>query len=76
MTDYRILPSKVTPITRIAYEDTWTEVDMDTRCDVCLGPLDLNEGPVCDECTGLAHCPDDICHGIGYCMHRADSWRP
>jgi hypothetical protein len=47
------------------------------RCVACDGKLGDNDhsGTVCDECSGLAHCVDDICYGQGWCMHVKDAWR-
>ena len=54
------------------------EDDAEPSCDVCDGPLESPEAGqiVCDDCTGLAHCVDDICYGLGYCMHYAGAWIP
>jgi hypothetical protein len=48
------------------------------RCIACDGLIEDGDhsDSVCDECSGLVHCIDDICHGQGYCMHVKDAWRP
>ncbi len=54
------------PTIELEYDDG---EDEERPCDLCGGDLDLNEFHVCRDCSGLARCPDDICHGLGYCMH-------
>ena len=47
-------------------DDVTSGDDGPDRCVACDGPLpDLDIGAVCDECSGLAHCVDDICWGAG-----------
>jgi hypothetical protein len=54
------------------YED-FDEESM--RCEWCDKPGAFEEFsfgrgvPECDDCSGLRRCMDDICHGMGYCMH-------
>ncbi len=43
--------------------------DEPRRCRLCDGELGPNDFDLCRDCTGLRGCPDDICHGLGYCMH-------
>lgn len=61
------------------YDDDVTSGLFDNRivCVACEGPLDDNDhsGTVCDDCSGLAHCVDDMCFGQGWCMHVKDAWR-
>jgi hypothetical protein len=54
-----------TPV--IDYDDEFDEPDVCLDCGVVL---DVGEGPICDGCTGLRGCVDDMCHGQGWCMHR------
>ena len=58
-------------------DEVWDELDDEPiRCEVCDAELDYNDRNPCDDCTGLRHCVDDICHGLGYCMHDPDAWQP
>lgn len=55
----------------------WDDADpSDRECVVCSALLDFDDRNPCDECTGLDGCPDDMCHGQGYCMHKVGAWRP
>ncbi len=57
-------------------DDVTSGLADDRQCVVCDAPLDWNDRNPCDDCTNLGTCVDDICHGLGYCMHRSDSWIP
>ena len=46
------------------------------RCSVCDAEAMFDDRDPCDDCTGLRGCIDDICHGLGYCMHDPDAYRP
>lgn len=62
----------------ILEDEAWAD-DSDEggeRCMACDAELDLNDRNPCDDCTGLRGCADDICHGIGYCMHDSNAWIP
>lgn len=58
--------------------DDWSDLDDEPRCIACDYPISDwdHSDSVCDECSGLRHCIDDICYGQGYCMHVKDAWRP
>lgn len=52
------------------------EDDDGPRCDTCGRQVglstDLTDTPwglECRDCSGLARCCDDMCHGAGYCLH-------
>jgi hypothetical protein len=57
-------------------DDAWDDLDEGLHCDVCGAPVEFGERNPCDDCTGLRGCPDDMCHGLGYCMHKPDAWIP
>lgn len=50
MTDYRVLPSKVTPIVRIEYRDTWTCCICERREADTSVVIDDVVTPICSTC--------------------------
>ena len=56
-------------------DDVTSGIARCVACDIPIGEHEHSD-TVCDDCSGLARCVDDICHGQGYCMHKKDAWRP
>lgn len=59
------------------YDDDVTSGIKEDRCEACDELLTDNDHSttVCDDCSGLAHCCDDMCYGQGWCMHVKGAWR-
>ena len=66
-----------TTLDEIDYPEWEDEDDEEApRCRICDQLLRENEPYTCDDCTGLRHCIDDMCHGLGYCMHDPEAIQP
>lgn len=63
------------PVRTLDELDEWEDDDA-RYCEDCGAELDTNEPSPCDHCTRLSACIDDMCHGLGHCMHDELAARP